>query len=65
MGHVHTRVRFEGSAGARELNTTVDTASTYTVLPPALATELGVPRLPRKLPLRLANGHTAQRRLGR
>lgn len=57
MGHVYATVRFRGSAGEREVSALVDTGSTYTVIPPELAQEIGVLSLPEKFRLRLANGH--------
>ena len=56
MGHIHTEVKFSGIKGERKVRALVDTGATYLVLPPELADEVGVAKLPQRLKLRLANG---------
>jgi clan AA aspartic protease len=64
MGHVQVEATFIGARGRRKVSTLVDTGATYTVLPPQLAEALHIPRLPKPLKLRLANGQSVEVQVG-
>lgn len=55
MGHVYAVVRVMGSKKSRDLRMLVDTGSTYGMIDPKLADEIGVARLPYKVPTTYAN----------
>jgi len=54
-GHVYAQVGLWGTSGQRRVRAMVDTGATLTVLPPRIAEEIGVPRLPMTLKLELAD----------
>jgi len=57
MGHVYVDSIIEGKDGATKLKMFVDTGSTFTLLPQALADDLGIMLLPgRKQTIELADG---------
>ncbi len=57
MGHVYVDSIIEGKNGATKLKMFVDTGSTFTLLPQALADDLGLMLLPdRKQAIELADG---------
>lgn len=55
MGHVYKEIELTWSKGKR-VKALVDTSSTFIVLPLELAEEIGLPRSPRKVRVRLASG---------
>ncbi len=50
MGHVYASVRLMGSKKSRSLKMLVDTSSTYSMIDPRISEEIGVARLPYKVP---------------
>lgn len=56
MGHIYTNVQFEGNKGKTSLRTLIDTGATFITLPPHLAEEIGIAKVPGKIKLKLANG---------
>ena len=56
MGHVYVDVTIRGSQGSRTFRMLVDTGSTYIVLDPDTAKELGLIETPFTVELMLANG---------
>lgn len=64
MGHVQIELTLIGSRSGRKVTALVDAGATYTVLSPELAEALGIPKLPRALKLRRANGHSVEAQVG-
>ncbi len=56
MGHVYVDARLRGPKAAKMVRMLVDTGSTYLMIPPKLAEELGGPKLPERIPTSFANG---------
>ncbi|GAB6947232.1 hypothetical protein JCM16161A_13620 [Vulcanisaeta sp. JCM 16161] len=56
MGHTYIDVTIKGRAGSRTLRMLVDTGSTYIVLDPDTAKELGLLETPYTVELTMANG---------
>ncbi|WP_252900278.1 retropepsin-like aspartic protease [Vulcanisaeta sp. JCM 14467] len=56
MGHVYVDVTIRGSQGSKTLRMLVDTGSTYVVLDPDTARELGLIETPFTVELMMANG---------
>ncbi len=56
MGYTYTSVEFEGNKGKRSPRTLIDTEATFITLPPELAEEIGIAKVPGKLKLKLTNG---------
>ncbi|WP_054841683.1 aspartyl protease family protein [Vulcanisaeta distributa] len=63
MGHVYVDVTIKGRAGSRTLRMIVDTGSTYIVLDPDLARELGLVETPYTVELIMANGTREEARI--
>ncbi|MBI2305449.1 MAG: clan AA aspartic protease [Chloroflexi bacterium] len=63
MGHGYEEVTLAW-VRERKVNILVDTGSTYIVLPPEMAQELGTPPPPRKHSVRLADGREAEVEVG-
>jgi predicted aspartyl protease len=55
-GHIYAQVSLSGVSGQRRVKAMVDTGATLTVVPPRIAEEIGIPRLPMTLKLELADG---------
>jgi len=59
MGHIHVDVVLRGARAARNVRMLVDTGATYTIIPPELADEIGLVRLPFRTEVVLADGRRA------
>jgi len=55
VGHVHQRVKLSAEK-AVTVRMLVDTGATFSVIPEALACAVGINRLPRSVPITLADG---------
>ena len=60
MGHIYVDVEIRASRAARRVRMLVDTGATYTIIPPQLADEIGLVRLPFRVSVTLANGRQAE-----
>jgi len=56
VGHIHVDVVLRGARAARAIRMLVDTGATYTIIPPGLADEIGLVRLPFRTEVVLADG---------
>ncbi len=56
MGHVYVEALLHGEKAKKLVKMLVDTGSTYLLISPQLAEELGSPRLPTRIPTTYANG---------
>jgi clan AA aspartic protease len=63
MGHVYKEVSLSWIEG-RKVKALVDTGSTYIILPPELALEIGMPKSPKPVKVRLANGEEVEVEVG-
>ena len=60
MGHIYVNVEIKASRVARRVRMFVDTEATYTIIPPQLADEIDLVRLPFRVSVTLANGRQAK-----
>ncbi len=56
MGHIYAQARLRGPKESRRVRMLVDTGSTYLMISPKLAKELGTIRLPERIPTSFVNG---------
>lgn len=56
MGHVYVEALLHGEKAQKYVKMLVDTGSTYVLISPQLAEELGSPKLPSRIPTTYANG---------
>jgi clan AA aspartic protease len=64
VGHIYTGVKFTGIRGENKLTVLVDTGATFSILPPQIADQIGVSKLPRKIGLHLANSNCVEAEAG-
>jgi len=55
MGHVYTEVFIKGKRGAYKSRSLVDTGSTFSTLPPAIARKIGALKTPWSVKVELAD----------
>ena len=60
MGHIYADVEIRASRAARRVRMLVDTGAAYTIIPPRLADEIGLVRLPFRVSVMLADGRQAE-----
>ena len=60
LGHIHVDVEIRASRAARRVRMLVDTGATYAIMPPQLADEISLVRLPFRVSVTLANGRQAE-----
>jgi len=60
VGHIYVDAILRGARGARTVRMLVDTGATYTIVPPELADEIGLVRLPFRTEVTLADGRRAE-----
>ena len=56
MGHIHVDVVLRGARAARSVRMLADTSATYTIIPPELADEIGLVKLPFRTEVVLTDG---------
>ena len=60
MGHIYVNVEIRASRATKRVRMLVDTGATYTIIPPQLADEIGLVRLPFRVSVTLADGRQAE-----
>ncbi len=63
MGHIHVEVRLSAVRPAT-VRMLVDTGATYSFVPEEVATAIGAPRLPERIPVTLADGSVQRLEVG-
>ncbi|OYT52462.1 hypothetical protein B6U66_01800 [Candidatus Bathyarchaeota archaeon ex4484_135] len=60
MGHIYVEAVLRGARRERRVRMLVDTGATYTIIPPELADDIGLVRLPFRTEVVLADGRRAE-----